>query len=159
MNDTTWSWTSWMPCHWGTAFHNWRKSLSPNYPEQITPRTTFNIAGTIFDVRKSTTKGWYEALLLDAQTPIKRQASWEEEIHLDQSTEVDWQERYSAPYKVSCETKLQSFAFKLAHRLIPCRHFLHKMRIRESEECVVCMERDTILHFFYECGRVQRFWQ
>lgn len=52
-----------------------------------------------------------------------------------------------------------SFAFKLAHRLIPCGHLLTKMRIWESEECSECSEKDTIIHYSYKCTEVKHFWQ
>lgn len=60
---------------------------------------------------------------------------------------------------MSCETKIQSFAFKLAHRLIPCGNFSQKMKIRESDECLECGQKDTIIHFLYGCRQVQSFWE
>lgn len=139
--------------------YEWRTKLSENFTQQITSRTTFKIADSILDIAKSSTKVWYESLLVEAQITIKRQTSWEQELPLQQDTDVDWQERYSAPYKASRETKLQSFAFKIAHRLIPCAHFLKKIRIRESEECQECKEVDTITHYLFDCMEVQQFWQ
>lgn len=111
--------------------HGWRKQLSGNFSQQITPRTTFKISDSIFDIAKTQTKSWYDALLQDGRITIKRQSSREQELNLENTTQLELQERYSAPYKVSRETKLQSFAFKLAHRLIPCGHYLQKMKIQE----------------------------
>lgn len=139
--------------------HVWRAKLSEHFSQQIDSRTTLQIDDSILDITKSSPKVWYESMLIKAQMVMKRQASWDQELLLHQDKEMDWQERYSAPYKVCRETKLQSFAFKIAHRLIPCAHFLRKMRIRESEECVTCKETDTIIHYLYDCTEVQRFWQ
>lgn len=33
------------------------------------------------------------------------------------------------------------------------------MKVRESEECIDCAEKDTIIHYLYECREVQQFWQ
>lgn len=137
--------------------HSWRSKLSSGFAEEPTPCTTMKLANTIVDIVKSSPKIWYESLLIEARIEIKRQRSWEQELQLPQQEEVEWQERYLAPYKSSRETKLQSFAFKLAHRLIPCGHFLIKMRLRE--QCTECEDTGTIIHYLYECRHVQQFWQ
>lgn len=136
--------------------HVW---CSRNFSQQINPRSTLKIDESIIDIEKTNTKSWYESLLLQTKIKIKRQTSWELDLQLEQNNEGEWQERYAGPYTVSRETKMHSFAFKLAHRLIPCGHYLQTIRIRESEECPECSERDPITHFLYECGQVQLFWQ
>lgn len=90
---------------------------------------------------------------------VKRQISWNQELNPNDNTTMDWQEIYTAPYQASRETKLQSFTFRLAHRLIPCGRFLKKMKIQNSDECMVCAEEDSIIHYLWECTMIQQFWQ
>lgn len=81
--------------------HDWRTKLSASFDQQVNPRTTLKIADTTLDITNSSPKIWYESLLVEAKIAIRRQTSWEQELQLDRQTEVDWQERYVAPYKSS----------------------------------------------------------
>lgn len=60
-------------------------------------------------------------------------------------------------YRATRETKLQSFHYKIIHRIIPCNVYLKKIRIKEW--CRHCDESDTIVHFLYSCKNVQPFWK
>lgn len=62
------------------------------------------------------------------------------------------------PYRISRETKLQSFHFRIAHRIITCNKYLSDIRMREDAACHSCNMRDTITHFFVECQTVREFW-
>lgn len=70
----------------------------------------------------------------------------------------EWEQICTRIFKTSCETKLQSLQYKLINRIIPCGVHLRQLRIRETEECPHCQLRDTIMHFFYQCQKVQVFW-
>lgn len=54
--------------------------------------------------------------------------------------------------------KLQSFHFRIAHRIITCNKYLCNIRMREDAACASCNNWDTIVHFFVECPPVQKFW-
>lgn len=93
------------------------------------------------------------------QKTIKRQDSWTRDLAENfADSGLDWESIYTNPYRSSRETKLQSFSFKVTHRLIPCNYYLHKLRIKESEQCSFCPATGTIKHFMCECPDVQQFW-
>lgn len=73
-------------------------------------------------------------------------------------TQPNWQQIWSLPYKMSRETKLQSFAYKIAYRLTPCNKYLNTICIAASPDCPSCGGIDSISHFFYTCSRVSAFW-
>ena len=70
-----------------------------------------------------------------------------------------WSALYMYPFKVTRETKLQSFQFKIFHRIIACNNYLKNIRVKDDPKCNYCDDpRDTIIHFFATCPRVVRFW-
>lgn len=72
---------------------------------------------------------------------------------------MDWSASFVLPYKTTRETKLQSFAYKIAYRLIPCNRYLHQIRIKDSDTCDTCGKTDTLSHFFLKCEQVKKFWE
>lgn len=69
-----------------------------------------------------------------------------------------WREWFLLPYVITHEVQLQSFMFKIIYRVIPCRVYLAQIKAYESEACPRCADTDDMLHFFFECQVVKRFW-
>lgn len=44
------------------------------------------------------------------------------------------------------------------YRIIPCRVFLHRIRVIDSELCSRCATLDDLFHFFFECPIIKEFW-
>lgn len=78
----------------------------------------------------------------------------EEEVYL----EARWKFWYLLPYRISREVRLQSFQFRVMHRIIPCNKYLSLIRIRESSTCSFCEEEDDLYHFFLGCSDTNTFW-
>lgn len=70
----------------------------------------------------------------------------------------EWNESGCSVYKATRETKLQSFHYKVLHRILPCGSFLNRIRIRESDWCEFCDETDSITHYLFACAKVKPFW-
>lgn len=70
----------------------------------------------------------------------------------------EWEEIYLRPYLTSRETKLQSFQFRVNHRLITCNALLRRYRIKADDNCTICDCTDTIEHFFLSCPPCKGFW-
>lgn len=75
------------------------------------------------------------------------------------NSQEKWRDWSLLPYKISHEVQLQSFVFKILYRIIPCRLYLHQLKIVDSENCVLCAGRDDMFHFFFECPSVNTFWE
>ena len=56
------------------------------------------------------------------------------------------------------ETKLKEYNFKLLHGILPCNVNLKKWRIKDSDICDICHDRQTISHLLIECQYVQPIW-
>lgn len=56
------------------------------------------------------------------------------------------------------ETKLQSLQYKILHRILPCRKYLHTIRVVDLDRCQYCDNQDSTSHFLYECVVSKRLW-
>ena len=67
---------------------------------------------------------------------------------------------YELPFRVTIESKMRSFQYKLIHNIIPTNLSLHRMKIKESPFCDHCNgQNETLLHRFCECPKVKSFWE
>ena len=71
----------------------------------------------------------------------------------------DWREIFTLPFKVSRETKLQSFQYQVLNRYIACNSLLVKWGKAESALCTKCGEVEDIEHLLYMCATVKSFWE
>ena len=72
--------------------------------------------------------------------------------------EVTIQRIYSLPFKVTKDTRLSIFQFKIVHHILPTNATLHRDSLRENDKCHLCKERETLTHLFVTCPIVQIFW-
>ena len=90
-------------------------------------------------------------------TCIKR---WEETYKINSNI---WPDIFEIPFKVCRETYLQSFQYRIIHRILPCKYWLNKLKIVENNICTYkyCTnkEPDTIQHFLINCPPVIDFWE
>jgi hypothetical protein len=82
-------------------------------------------------------------------------ATWNERYNMDNDV---WEAIFEIPFTCTRDTKLQSFQFRLNHRIIQCNKWLNKLRIKDSSKCNYCEEEDTLIHFFLNCEQVDSFW-
>lgn len=74
---------------------------------------------------------------------------------------VTWKYFYNLPKMITIDTYLQSFQFKILHRIFPCGQYLYTVKIREHDLCIRCNDNltDTIEHYFYTCSTLKGLWQ
>ena len=61
--------------------------------------------------------------------------------------------------KVSKETKLEEFQFKLIHRIVATKIELFKYGIKADDECCFCGDKDSIDRTFIDCPFTETFIQ
>ena len=61
--------------------------------------------------------------------------------------------------KISKETKLQVFQYKVLHQIIPTQLFLYRAKISESPVCKICkMSNENVEHMLYDCESTKNTW-
>ena len=70
----------------------------------------------------------------------------------------DWEKIFCLPYIICRITHLQSFQYRIQHRIIKCNHWLFNAKIKDNPNCATCNCNDTLEHFFVSCNKVKDFW-
>lgn len=111
------------------------------------------------DITSLSAKQMYKGLITLNRTDSAAFLRWTngiDDVRVTNATE--WREICARTFSATRETKLQSLQFKVINRIVPCGVHLKQLRIRETEECPLCLHRDSIVHFFFHCPVVQTFW-
>ena len=78
------------------------------------------------------------------------------EINIDADT---WRLIFNICHKTVNNNYLIWFQMKLLYRILNTKSYLYKLKISDSELCNHCNRKESILHMFVECNRVQDFWR
>ena len=65
---------------------------------------------------------------------------------------------YMLPFKITKETKLSIFQYKIIQNILPQGALLHKMKIVNSPLCIHCDSIETLSHMLVNCIVIQKFW-
>ena len=80
---------------------------------------------------------------------------WEEITGKD----IEWNTIFTTVNNIK-ESKLKWFQLKICYRVLVTNSMLVRMNIVNSNKCNFCLtERDTILHYLWDCPHVQIFWK
>ena len=66
---------------------------------------------------------------------------------------------WSVAPSCTSEVKLLQLQWKILHNIYPTGTLLKKMKIRQTENCQICGERDSLSHFFAECPIAKKIWR
>ena len=115
------------------------------------------IAGKIKSLVTCKTREIYQCLIKrKAQQPTAVQR-WEAQY--PEISNDDWKNIYTRAFKAVRETKIQTFQYKILHRIINCNKKLFDMKIKDSPVCSFCNNVDSIEHFFFYCQNTRQFWE
>ena len=146
-----------------------RKAIPPSWMAEITLKTlsgqrqlsdvNFYLKNDTSEVNVLTasTKKIYDILILNKYVRPTALDRWQEIYCIDDG---DWSDIFKQCYLCTRETKLQSLQYKIVHRIIPCKKWLHDHKVINSPSCVMCKEGnvDNIIHHFIECSGLNNFW-
>ena len=106
-------------------------------------------------------KLFYDTLIRKTgATPKTSQEKWARIVEIVNIEEMQWETIYIRSFNCTKSTKLRNFQFKLLHRRIVTNSFLHKIGIKNRNNCTFCeVERETLFHLFWSCRIVQSFWK
>ena len=85
---------------------------------------------------------------------LKCKEYWENIFDIN---EFDWP-KYFIMAKVDRDVRMQSFQYKIIHKILPCNKYLSKWHDTISSKCFYCMAEDDIPHFLYHCPCTRQFW-
>ena len=87
---------------------------------------------------------------------IKGIVKWNNRLNLDIEVPII----FNNIYKLTNDTKLRCFQYKLLHNILPSNKLLYKMGIKQNNLCNFCLvEEDSVQHYLWKCTYVQSFWE
>ena len=96
-------------------------------------------------------KGFFKMLKRKEESHII--AFWKRKLEVDIE-----KEHWIAGIQSSKETRLQEHHWKIMHNIYPTNILLHKMKVKENNNCEFCSVEDYIEHFFVHCNKVKPVW-
>ncbi len=66
-----------------------------------------------------------------------------------------WINIFKMPFKIVRDTKIQTFQYRILHRILPCNSWLKNIKIKDSNICSFCNEVDDIPHFLLKCEKAE----
>ena len=98
----------------------------------------------------------YKFLIANDNIPTA-QRKWTNDLLLPET--FPWQKIYNLHNKITKDTNLKWFQYRLIHRILATNTFLCKIGIKEDNRCSFCKNHpETIRHIFGDCHLIQNFW-
>lgn len=153
-----------------TVLRRWTSNIPKAWLDQILPIPKIvrgnslyvrDLKGAKTDVHLLSPKEIYKIFSKEKKIKLTFKDKWQKAypgIELFKS-EYQWEKWVWLPYNITHEIQLQNFCFRILHRVIPCQLYLKQIRVVQSAVCLRCGETDDLLHFFFECTKVNDFWQ
>ena len=76
------------------------------------------------------------------------------------TSDINWKVVYQLPHRVTNETSLRVFSYKILNNILYLNNRLHKFWFVESPLCSLCnREPESILYLFCNCQETQKLWK
>ena len=137
--------------------YNWRLFLTQqNINDQTEPKILLKLISKLIPFTRYKSFQFYQMLkaIEEKNTVPKCISKWNEVFNIDIK---EWGEIFLNPFTVCRSTRLQSFQYRLLHRVITCNHWLYNAQLKDSPNCDTCLVDDDLYHFFINCIHVQDF--
>lgn len=101
---------------------------------------------------------FYKLILKGIKRTTNSQTKWERELDC-KVTNKEWQDISVLPFKMTKDTKLQCFQYRILNHIIATNRLLYQINLRNDDLCSFCGgERETLIHLFFQCRFVKLFW-
>ncbi len=142
--------------------YNWRKIISSSSCINYNTGSTLKIScnNVLKPINKLTCKEIYWHIINKSNHKPPSKEKWHQLFPLmKEDAENLWPQIYKLPFTITRETKLQSFQYKIIHRIIACNKWLFNIKIKDNSKCNYCNLEDDIKHFFILCENTYMFWE
>ncbi len=135
---------------------DWKNQISKAkiHTSKLTDGNFITLKKRYISIEKTTCKDLYWHLIQNYQSDPKCLKALTKEFPGLKSVEnKTWKRIFNTPFIVLRDTKLQSFQYRIIHKIIPCNKWLHTIKIKKDNICNFCSEVDDIIHFFINMHR------
>lgn len=112
------------------------------------------------DTIRANTMYWNIVAKRDCTIPAieKWETEYPEVFTLKERARGIWRDILYLPFRVQKEVKYQSLQYMIIMRIVPCKEYLCRIKISESDLCEHCEVKDNISHFFVQCSKSKILW-
>ena len=73
--------------------------------------------------------------------------------------EITSQDVFKLCFKLTTDSTIQWFQYRILHRILPFKNYLKKMKITDNDSCTFCgNDTETIEHIFATCTFTLALW-
>ncbi len=65
---------------------------------------------------------------------------------------------FRMPFITVRDTRIQTFQYRLIHRIVPCNDWLFKLTEKPSSTCEYRFHSDSLIYFLINCEKTKAFW-
>ena len=136
----------------------WKQHILNKTPSMhVYGNITVRIRGQLINLAQVQNKDIYWELMANKDLQVTAINTWIDLFPF--LNDFNWHTIFYAVHKSSIETYLQSFQYKIVHRIINCKYNLYKWNIKENPFCLFCKHFNTIEHHFFLCALSKLFWE
>ena len=107
-------------------------------------------------IEEKGSKNIYKSLIQCTITP-KAENKWKTELNL--GNDFDFKKIYQNIHRLTRDSNLKWFQYKIQHRLLATNKFLKQIGIRNEDHCSFCgRHTETFSHLFSDCETIESFW-
>ncbi len=145
-----------IPSAWRNKIHESNKKSEKN----LTIAVHLNTSTLVKNIRLLKCKDYYWHIINQSKTIPRCIQKWQETYPKFENVDKHvWHRIFNMAFITTRETKLQSFQYRIIHRIIPCNKWLNNITVKETDLCDYCTEQDSIVHFLIECEKAHEFWK
>ena len=124
------------------------------------PTVTHNQGELVWEIcsQLKPTRYSYKKLIKKLSFDIKAKAKWENVVGR-QIIDTEWHKIFTLPGKISLNTPLRIFQYKIIHQILPTNKLLHIYRLRDNPWCDLCPNViENLEHLFHLCPQILNLW-
>ena len=92
--------------------------------------------------------------------PILKKPALQNILNMLNLSEIDWKKVYLIPRKVTIETSLRVFQYKILNNILYLNDTLYKFGFADNPLCSLCAKKsETMKHLFCYCIYTQKLWK
>ena len=100
----------------------------------------------------------YNKLVSSKCKVIKCKEKWGNILNVDLE-ETDWNKIFSLTNKITKDSQIRTFQYKLIHRFLPTNSLLRLYQIKDNPNCLNCKDIvEDLVHLFHTCPKTLNLW-
>ncbi len=117
------------------------------------------INNKILDLTKWKCKDFYWHIINSNIRILSTICQWQKVVTPLKKTDTSfWKSIFRMPFITVRDPRIQTFQYRVIHRIVPCNEWLFKLTVKPSITCEYYFHSDSLIHLFINCEKTKAFW-